>query len=166
MRKAFTLLETIAMMVVMAILAVTFMYKWSTYDAIRLEGAGRKMVADIRYTQQIAKSTQTRAGMIFFSRGYDVYSIINAPSPVFANSPGGNCSERPDGKFSVDYTNDRCKEFSGVTLSFVNNSIAFNSIGRLVNATTGADLGTQSVTVNYSGTKIVSIDGVTGRASY
>ncbi len=131
-----------------------------------MDSAVRKTAGDIRYAQKLSISTQKRAGVAFNANGYELYAVINGPSPQLANSPGDPCSTRPDGKFVVDFNDQRCKEMEGVTLSFLINAIAFDSIGTLVNATSGAELPTQTVDINYNGTRTITVETGTGRVSY
>lgn len=152
--------------VITLILGVTLFLRWGPFERIKLDSTVRKLAGDIRYTQKLAISTQARAGIIFETNGYSVYANINGVPPTLANSPGEPCSTDPVGKFIVDFTAGRCKEFEGITLSFINNTFAFSPIGSLVNSTSGEDLNTQSISVNYKDTKTITIEEGTGRVSY
>jgi len=163
MARGFTLIETVMVMVVIAILAVVMLMRWGASEKVKLDSAARKAAGDIRYAQKLSISTQKRAGVAFNASGYEVYAVINGPSPVLANSPGDPCATRPDGKFVVDFAAGRCPEFNGVTLSSPIDAIAFDSIGTLINATSGAELPTQTINV---GSKTLTIEAGTGRVSY
>lgn len=168
MPRGFTLIETIMVIVITLIIGFALFLRWNPFWSIKLDGAARKIEGDIRYTQKLSISTQTRAGIIFYTNGYEVYELINGPSAAIANSPGDSCSKDANGKFVVDFTQPRCSDLSGVTLSFLNNAIAFDSIGRLVNSSTESSepLITQTITVNYKGTKSIVIEEGTGRVSH
>ncbi|MBI4823765.1 MAG: type II secretion system protein [Nitrospirae bacterium] len=160
MPRGFTIIETVMVMVIVAILSVVLLLRWGASDKARLDSSVRKIVSDIRYAQKLSVSSQTRAGIIFYPDSYEVYAVINSTPPTLANSPGEPCSTDSSGKFVVNFTQGRCKEFEGVTLSYITNTISFDSIGGLVNST-GED-----ITVNYKGSKTLSIENSTGRVSY
>ena len=162
--KGFTLIETIMVMVIAVILAAVVAVRWSPFDTIKLNSATRKVAADIRYAQKVAISTQARAAITFNANGYDVYQDITVPTR--AQSPGDPCSTDSSNYFVVNFLDSRCSNYSGVTIPTNPLTIAFNSLGNPVDATTGADLATQTVTVNYNGSKSITIEAGTGRVSY
>ncbi|MDP2166728.1 MAG: prepilin-type N-terminal cleavage/methylation domain-containing protein [Thermodesulfovibrionales bacterium] len=165
MGRGFTLIETIMVIVIASILGIALFMRWGPSDAARLEAAARKISGDIRYAQKLSISTYEMAGVLFDANGYSVYAIVN--SAALANSPGGPCSKDASGKFVVDFREDRCSDFSGVTITPpLANPLAFDTIGRPINNATGAALSTQTVGVNYKGAKNISIEAVTGRVSY
>ena len=172
--KGFTLIETVIVMVIAAILAAVVAVRWDPFDAIKLYNATRKVVADIRYAQKVAISTQQRCGLIRNSAtSYTVFEQGNTADP--APSSGDVCSTAPDGAdadttsdFIVDFNAGRCSDYSGVTTTFttsVANTIYFNSLGTPVDATGTAIAGNQTVTVTYNGTRQITIDANTGRVS-
>ncbi len=163
--KGFTVIELVMIMVVVGILAAVIVLRMD-FESIKLYSATRKVAGDIRYVQKLAISNQTRAGMEFNVNGYEVYSDITVPTPAI--SPGDSCSTDPSNNFVVDFTQDRCSNYSGVTLSFSASIIAFNSIGTPVDAA-GTPFGTdQAITLSYSGLtpKTITIETGTGRVSY
>mgnify|MGYP001561135472 CR=1 FL=1 len=173
-KSGFTLIETIIVMVIMAILAAVVAVRWSPFDTIKLNNATRKVAADIRYAQKLAISTQQRCGVFRNSAtSYTVFEQGSTADP--APSPGDVCSTAPDGAdadttsdFIVDTSQDRCSDYSGVTTTFttsVANTIYFNSLGTPVDATGTAIAGNQTVTVTYNGTRQITIDANTGRVS-
>jgi len=163
--RGFTLIETIIVMVIMAILAAVVAVRWSPFDTIKLNSATRKVAADIRYAQKVAISTQTRAAITFNANGYDVFQDITVPTR--APSPGDPCSTGSSNYFIVDFTDaSRCETYSGVTIPTNPLTIAFNSLGKPVDGG-GGDLITQTVTVSYKGSnKDITIETGTGRVSY
>ncbi|TAL28606.1 MAG: prepilin-type N-terminal cleavage/methylation domain-containing protein [Nitrospirae bacterium] len=162
--RGFTLIETIMVMVIIAILAVVVVVR-NPFDAIKLRSAARKVAGDIRYVQKLAISNQTRAGMAFNANGYSVYRdmTVAAPYPA-AVSPGDPCSTDPLNNFIVDFNDPRCSNYSGVTIAPPFITIAFNSLGSPVNAA-GVAIGPETVTVTYNGSQTITIAAGTGRVS-
>ena len=166
MNKGFTLIETVIVMVIVIIISAVVITRWN-FDPIKLNSTVRKVAEDIRYAQKLAITTQTRAGIVFTANGYSVYRNVTPPQiPAnLATSPGDPCSTDPANAFVVDFTNPRCSNYSGVTVSAI--TIAFNSLGTPVNPGTGAVLNVdQTVTVTYKGSKPIIITQGTGRVSY
>lgn len=161
--RGFTLIETIMVMVIIAILAAVVIIR-NPFGDIKLYSATRKVAADIRYVQKLSISNQTRAGITFNLNGYDVYS--NIATSTRAVSPGDPCSTSATNTFVVNFADPtgRCSNYTGVTLSVI--TIAFNSLGTPVDPTTGLAVGPQSVTVTYNGSKLITIEQGTGRVSY
>jgi Tfp pilus assembly protein FimT len=164
----FTVIELVMIMVIVGILAAVIVVRWD-FDYIKLYSATRKVAGDIRYTQKLAITNQTRAGIEFNTNGYSVYNdtTVLPPYPP-ATSPGDSCSTDPLNNFVVDFTQSRCSNYSGVTLSFTTSVIAFNSLGTPVDAA-GTPFGTnQTITLSYSGLtpKTITIETGTGRVSY
>lgn len=163
MLRGFTIIETVMVMVIIAILSVVLLLRWGASDKARIEGAVRKIASDIRYTQKLSISSQMRAGVIFNANGYSVYAVINATPPSLANSPGDPCSTDASGRFVVDFTLNRCSEYGNIAITPPTvNPIAFNSIGKLINSS-GGDISSQTVS---AGGKAVTVEAGTGRVSY
>ncbi|KAF0144589.1 MAG: hypothetical protein FD156_1764 [Nitrospirae bacterium] len=159
----FTLIETIMVMVIIAILAVVVVVR-NPFDAIKLRSAARKVAGDIRYVQKLAISNQTRAGMEFNGNyGYSVYPNITDLTNL-AVSPGDPCSTNPSNKFVVDFNDPRCGNFENVTLAPSSATIAFNPLGSPVNAAGGA-IGPVTITVTYNGSQDIIVAAGTGRVS-
>lgn len=159
----FTLIETIIVMVVVAILAAVVILR-NPFDSIKLSSATRKVAADIRYVQKLAISNQTRAGIVFSGISYSVYPNITDLATL-AESPGDTCSSDGANKFVVNFTQPRCSSFSNVTIAPNPLTIAFNSLGKPVNSS-GGSLTTQTVTVSYKGNdKSITVEEETGRVS-
>ncbi|MBI5026525.1 MAG: prepilin-type N-terminal cleavage/methylation domain-containing protein [Nitrospirae bacterium] len=155
----FTLIETIIIIAIIGIIAAVVALRTTSF---KLEGAARKVAADIRYAQKLAISTQTRCGIVFSGTGYTVFENGNVADP--ARSPGDACSDDGAGNFVVDFNASRCSNYNGVSVSAI--TIAFNSIGTPVDPATGNPVVTQTVTVTYNGSKPITIEAGTGRVSY
>lgn len=170
-KSGFTLIESVIVIVIMAILAAVVAIRWSPFDTIKLNNATRKVAADIRYAQKLAISisTQTRAASLFNANGYDVYQ--NYASVIRTPSPGDPCSTDSSNNFIVDFSDSRCSNYSGVTIATTipSNRVEFNSIG----APYGGDSNpltspnnTVTVSVAGAGSQTITIEAGTGRVSY
>jgi len=81
----FTLVELIMIIVLISILSVSVVPKFFSTSAFRLEGGAAMVVADIRYTQELAMSTQT-SKTISFTTNHTYYTVnsqtVDLPSKV------------------------------------------------------------------------------------
>ena len=87
--SGFTLVELIMVVVLISILAVSFVPKFLDTSAISLEGGAAMVVADIRYTQELAMSTHAPKTITFTTNDtyYTVNSLtMNLPSRVTISS--------------------------------------------------------------------------------
>ena len=164
-KRGFTLIETIMVMVIVAILAVVVVVR-NPFDAIKLRSAARKVAGDIRYVQKLSISNQTRAGMDFNGDyGYSIYPNITDLTTL-AVSPGDPCSTNGANQFVVDFRTGNCSNYSGVTLTApATDPIAFNSLGTPVDNDGNVIIGDRYVTVTYNGTQQITIAAGTGRVS-
>jgi prepilin-type N-terminal cleavage/methylation domain-containing protein len=87
--QGFTLVELIMVVVLISILAVSIVPKFMDTSAISLQGGAAMVVADIRYTQELAMSTHSPKTIIFATDDayYTVVSqTMNLPSRVSISS--------------------------------------------------------------------------------
>jgi type II secretory pathway pseudopilin PulG len=87
--KGFTLIELVMIIVLISILAVSIVPKFVDTSAISLVGAAAVVVADIRYTQELAMSTHAPKTITFTTSDtfYTVNSqTMNLPSRVSISS--------------------------------------------------------------------------------
>ena len=61
--KGFTLIELILVIVILGIVGAIISLNFGGLDTIRLDNAAKKLVADLRYAQQLAITTGTRHGL-------------------------------------------------------------------------------------------------------
>jgi len=83
--RGFTLVELIMVVVLISILAVSFVPKFLDTSAITLAGAAAMATADIRYTQELAMGTNSPKTIVFTTTNtyYTVDSRnVNLPSKV------------------------------------------------------------------------------------
>jgi prepilin-type N-terminal cleavage/methylation domain-containing protein len=118
-RGGYTLVEMVITMVIVGVLAFVFIPR-SYVDNSRAGAAGRKLLADLRYAQQLSTTTQLRSGIVILAGSYSVFT--NNTSASTATDPlTGN-------PFIVNMTGN----FAGVTLTApgINNGIIrFDSLG-------------------------------------
>ena len=74
--QGFTLVELIMVVVLISILAVSVVPKFMDTSAISLQGGAALVVADIRYTQELAMSTHTSKTITFTTN--DTYYTVNS----------------------------------------------------------------------------------------
>jgi len=83
--RGFTIIELIMVVVLIGILAVSIVPKFMDTSAISLQGGAAMVVADIRYTQELAMSTHAPK-TITFSTDDTFYTVnsqtMNLPSRV------------------------------------------------------------------------------------
>lgn len=166
-RKGFTFVETIVVMVIIAILGAVMVVK-NPFQAMKIYSATRKVAADIRYAQQLAKATQTRCGLLFIgSTGYAVFTNNNTATR--ARSAGDPCADDGAGNFVVNFSTSQCSSYNGVTISqaLPSSIVKFNSLGTPY----GGDdnlLVSSVITLSLGGTtsRSITIEAGTGRVSY
>ncbi len=165
--KGFTLVETVVVIVIIAILSVVVVVK-NPFSAIKIYSATRKMAADIRYAQQLAKATQTRCGLQYTST--TTYSVFtNDNTATRARSAGDPCSDDGAGNFVVNFSSTQCGVYNGVTIAqtLPANIVKFNSIGTPYGGDNNP-LVSSVVTLSLSGatSRTITIEAGTGRVSY
>ena len=83
--RGFTLVELVMVVVLISILAVSFVPKFLDTSAISLAGGAAMAAADIRYTQELAMGTYS-AKTIVFTTSNTYYTVdsrdVNLPSKV------------------------------------------------------------------------------------
>jgi len=168
-KNGFTLIETIIVMVLVAILAAVVVIR-NPFDSIKLDSAARKVAADIRYVQKLAISNQTRAGMEFNTNGYNVYRDMTGPY-LSATSPGDSCSTNTFNNFVVNFTQPRCSNYNGVTITTTLplSIVKFDSLGTPYDGNNSLLVaGSNTIKLSHSGVtdQTITIEAGTGRVSY
>lgn len=160
--RSFTLIETVMVMLVIAILAVSISVRLNNSVTVaKLEGARWKLKSDLSYAQSLAVTQQVNHGIIFTPP--NSYSVYRQTTATIVNNPlTGN-------PFTVNYSTD--SNYNGVTINSVSfgspttNQVEFNSFGTPSDGTTVlANDGT--VTLGYSGlTATVTVTKNTGKVN-
>jgi len=137
--KGFTLIEVIAIMIIVGILAAFLMPRidFTLSTTVSVDGAAYMVASDIRYVQEWAMANRVSKSVIFTS-GSSVYTF----SPTSTLDPSGQLP-------------------SGVTIG-TTRTFTFNSLGE---PTTGGDQ-TTTVTVSGSGvSKTITVVNYTGKVN-
>lgn len=116
--RGYTIIELVLIIIIVGTLAYVFVPR-SSIDDTRAAAAGRKLLADLRYAQQLANTTQSRSGMVITANSYSVFTNNASASTVTDPFTGG--------LFTVNMTGN----FAGVTLStgITNGIVRFDSLG-------------------------------------
>jgi MSHA pilin protein MshC len=133
-RGGFTIVELVMVIVIIGILSVIAHSRFSSFYDLKLEGAARKLAADIRYAQQVALSQHEAHGIEFDTtnnryRLYAVSSGTNVTDPLTREA--GVSGQSWTSGYVVTYNTD--PEFEGIDMtsaSFGSASILrFTSLG-------------------------------------
>ena len=84
--KGFTIIEVIMVIVIVGVLVGVSMPRFNSFYAMKLNGAMKKMVSDIRYTQNLAISTHDTYSVIFDTTG-NSYEVRRVSDNSFAVDP-------------------------------------------------------------------------------
>jgi prepilin-type N-terminal cleavage/methylation domain-containing protein len=129
LRKGFTLIELVMVMVIIGILVSLAIPRFDSFYSIKLSGAMKKAIGDIRYVQQMAISRHTNARVVF-NKTTDVYTAEEE------TAPGSNTwikikSPFTRGDLTVNYASD--PQYRGINITNANfnssNSLQFNWLG-------------------------------------
>lgn len=135
--QGYTMIELIMVIVLLSILAVSALPKFTDTSVFSVEGAAAMVAADIRYAQELAMSSNDDK-KVDFTQDSSTYTLKNSDDSVFRTV------ELP----------------SGVTVSSPSVIFTFSSLGE---PTTG---GGSSVEIQAgSSTKTITVDSYTGRVS-
>jgi prepilin-type N-terminal cleavage/methylation domain-containing protein len=104
----FTLIELVMVIVIVGILAALVVPRFESFYSIKLSGAVKKVVSDIRYTQQLAVSRH-ETYKIIFDTSLDKYEVRRASDNSLAKDP----FSRAD--FVVNFNTD--PQYKGINLS-------------------------------------------------
>ncbi|MFQ5456224.1 MAG: Tfp pilus assembly protein FimT/FimU [Nitrospirota bacterium] len=141
----FTLIELVMIILLFGILSAVAIPQFNLQDT-RGGAAGRRIVSDIRYAQQLSTTTQIVHGVIFTSASYTLFENDNTGDPAKDPLTGSD--------FIVNMNGD----FAGVTLSsnLTGGIIKFDSIGAPLK-NDGSLLSSEKTITVQSGTSSSSI---------
>ena len=152
-RRAFTLIELVMVIAIIAILVAVVSFSSNT---IKLTGAANKLMFDLRYAQQLAISRQVSCGVSFNPAG-NSYFVYIGDTGTLATSPHTGTD------LSIDYDTD--SDYDGITLESTNfgDQVSFNAAGAPYNSTP-ALLSSQGVITLQQGSssQTVTIEANTG----
>ena len=157
--KGFTLIETVLVIVILSILAVTLWTNLGGFSEMKLSAAAKKLASEIRYAHQLSTTKQIIHGVSFTATGYTVYENDDPLDP--ARNPHGG------GAFIVTYTTGELEGIT-VTTTLQNDIVKFNPTGEaLQDDGSPLPVGSDSVTLNYQGNpRTLSIVPSTGKVNY
>jgi prepilin-type N-terminal cleavage/methylation domain-containing protein len=139
-RKAFTMIEVMAVVVILAGLWVLILPSMGARDDLRAGAAARTVIADLIYAQNRAISTQTTQYVSFtLSSGYN-----NGGYTIYDGQPFATPITNPvtQGTYAVTFGVGAASQFNTVTVSGVNlgtpgyTVLAFNEMGQPMGGTT------------------------------
>ena len=152
MKKGFTTIEFLIVVAIVGFLAAILMPVFtSSYDNLKIEGAYKQLMQDIRYAQQLAISHQVTHG-VSFDVNNEAYFVYRQNTSSIVKDPS------TQKKLSVSFAAGKfqCINLVGTTFVFPSDVLEFNAIG--------APSSGGAITLNYNGiTKTVTIEANTGR---
>lgn len=118
-----TLIELVLAILLLSILAVGANLSLRGYTAAKLDGAARKLAADLALGQGLAMAKQVKSGVVLGANAYSVYEDYGASD--LARDP------KDGSDLIVDYTSSEYQDFSGVTLgsALPAGIVKFNTLG-------------------------------------
>ncbi|MBU1871798.1 MAG: prepilin-type N-terminal cleavage/methylation domain-containing protein [Candidatus Omnitrophica bacterium] len=157
-KKAFTLIEMVMTILIIGILAAIAIPRFESFYSIKLDGATKKVVSDIRYIQQLALSRHTNC-RIDFNPAANTYS---AQEEVPQDS--GNWVSAIDpfthAALSVDFNNHT--QYQGIGID----SAGFGGSSVLQFNWLGAPQSGGSLVLVYQGrSRTISVESNTGRVN-
>ncbi len=101
--RGYTVIEMVMVIVIVGILAALAIPRFQTFYAVKLSGAMKKVVLDIRYTQQLAVSEHTNTKLVF-NAAADTYTAqkLNPVTSTWVNIT----DPFTRGNLNVNFTND------------------------------------------------------------
>jgi len=109
--RGFTLIELVMVIVIVGILAVIAVPRFESFYAIKLDGATKKVVSDIRYAQQLAIARHEDYRVVFDVANNN-YEVRRVSDGSFATDP----FTRAD--FIVNFNTDA--QYKGIRISNTN----------------------------------------------
>ncbi|MCP4652176.1 MAG: hypothetical protein GY858_02175 [Candidatus Omnitrophica bacterium] len=108
-RQSFTILESIAVIVIIGILVVIATPRFEVFQLIKFQGAGRKLISDIRYAQNKAVSAHINTA-IYFRTDQERYLAFQCDPGLSDCTDSGQWTALMDPftrqDLEVDYTTD------------------------------------------------------------
>ncbi|MBX3356890.1 MAG: GspH/FimT family pseudopilin [Phycisphaeraceae bacterium] len=161
-RRAFTLVEMIAVMVVVSVVAAVAIPSFSSIAGTRQIAAARLLLRDLTYARERAIATGTRVWVVFSVSG-NSYSVL-AENPAAPGRAGAAIIPDPSAPNRTYQQLLNTGEFSGVQIvsaAFDSQvEVGFDWCGRPLN-TTSAFLAANGV-VTLTGSKTVTVQARTG----
>lgn len=156
-RKAFVLIELVAVMVILGVLSASSVIIISNLiSGIQLSAAADRLAADIRYAQGLANAEGRRHGVVFSISPQNCYAVYTTTGTV--ENPG-----KPGNPFVVDLGADFSTSIASVEING-GSKVEFNPLGAPYDANGSALLQEAAISLNKGGSaKSVRITPRTGR---
>ena len=157
LRKGVTLIELVMVMVMIGILVALAIPRFDSFYSIKLEGCMKKVISDIRFSQQMAVSRHVNSRIVF-DAGADNYT---AQEQLVTGGPWSGIKDPfTRTNLVMNYRSD--PQYKGIDIISAN----FNSSNILQFDWQGAPLLGGRVTFNYLGnTRTVVVANNTGKVS-
>jgi prepilin-type N-terminal cleavage/methylation domain-containing protein len=162
-RRAFTLPELIVVLVIMGLLGIVSFIALDPYQGVKLDGAAKKLQADLQYTRNIALSTAKFYGISFEVDPVNTYTVY------ITSSLGGDTIIENPANLGKDFVINIHDYYGGVRIQSVDiaggSKVEFHPLGRPYNDMAGSPIASDGViTLEYRGaTREVVITNDTGR---
>lgn len=126
-RRAFTLIEILIVVVLMAVIAAAVLPNASADGAIRLVSAVNMLAADIEYAQSLSLDDPSDPALLRIDEANERYWLARASDPA---TPIDHPSGDP---YVIRYGSDGDATFPGITVDLTDekNDVAFDQFGRL-----------------------------------
>jgi prepilin-type N-terminal cleavage/methylation domain-containing protein len=156
LRRGFTLIEVVMVIVIVGILTAIAIPRFQAFYAVKLDGAAKKLISDIRYVQQIAISNHTSTRIVFDSAA-ERYRA-EEESPRGSNFWRAISSPFMSGSMITDFTND--PQYAGVNIT----GPSFGSSSTLMFDWRGQPVSGGEVTLSYrDNTRRIEVVATTGQ---
>jgi prepilin-type N-terminal cleavage/methylation domain-containing protein len=107
MKRGYTVIELIMVIVIVGILAALAMPRFQSFYYIKFNGAMKKVIADIRYVQQLAVSRHESYNIIFDTAS-ETYEVRRVSDNSYAINPFSRSN------FIVDFNTD--PQYKGINI--------------------------------------------------
>lgn len=164
-RPAFTLIEVIVVMLIVAIMAAVAIPTLSKVGSTRGAVAARMIARDLTYARERAIATGTRTWVVF-NAASNLYSVM-AENPASPGRAGATTMMDPSGsgKYYIQYLNTG--EYAGVTITGATfdsgTEVGFDWVGKPYNNTSTPLAAAGAVTLSIGGFTI-TVQPTTGLA--
>jgi len=174
-KSGFTIIEIIMVIVLLSILAVVIVTRSGSYYPVKLNGAGEKLLSDIRYAKRLAMTNHRIYGILFDVPGnsYTVYDYgdpppapVEEPFPLPVEDP-----YRPGDPQGLRVDYDDNKYYNGIEIISAvigeTNELKFSPFGVYYDGDNAELADDGRVELGYRGNDfVITVTPRTGKASH